>query len=107
MNGYSCFIGIIAALLSCSLPASAATRTWGGGGANNFWSAPANWTNNVAPVLGDDLIFPAGAARLSNSNDFGAGISFHSITLSGSNYVINGNSLMLGSLGLANNAPVG
>src|SRR5262245_16226978 len=56
--------------------------TWTGGGANNVWSNPANWAANVAPSPGDDLVFPAGAARLSAANDFPAGTPFRSISFS-------------------------
>ena len=28
------------------------------------WSNPANWQANVAPVAGDDLVFPPGAQQL-------------------------------------------
>src|SRR6266436_3420867 len=83
----------------------AATRTWTGGGLNNFWTNSANW-GGTTPVSGDDLVFPAGAARLSNSNNLGAGNLFNSITFSGSNYVINGNLLIL-TAGITNNGPAG
>ena len=51
---------------------AAAARTWTGGGADNNWSTPGNWGGTV-PVAGDDLVFPGGAARLSNTNDSGRG----------------------------------
>ena len=37
------------------------TRTWDGGGADNLWSNPTNWVNDLAPAAGDDLAFPPGA----------------------------------------------
>ena len=37
--------------------------TWTGGGGDNNWTTAANW-GGTAPVAGDDLVFPAGAARL-------------------------------------------
>src|SRR5262245_40389138 len=44
----------------------AASRSWTGASINNpnpalrnnFWSNSANWGSNVAPVAGDDLVFP-------------------------------------------------
>jgi hypothetical protein len=36
---------------------------WDGGGADNHWTTAANWVGDVAPQPGDDLVFPAGAAR--------------------------------------------
>lgn len=81
---------------------SAATRTWGGGGANNNWTTSANW--DAAVVAGDSLVFPLGAARLSNTNDFAGGTTFNSITFSGTNYILSGNAFTL-SAGITNNAP--
>src|SRR6266545_4319560 len=98
-------LGIIC--LCLTLPTARATlRVWSGGGGDNVWSTGANWTNGAPPVAADDLLFPAGAARLSNSNNISAGTAFNSLTFSGSNYVINGNSLTLSS-GLANNVSAG
>src|SRR4051812_28663041 len=68
----------------------ASTRTWSGAGANGNWSTSGNWSST--PVAGDDLVFPAVAARLANTNDF-LNRGFNSITISGSNYVIQGNAL--------------
>ncbi len=76
--------------------AHAATRTWDGGGADNFWTSATNWVGDVAPVAGDDLIFPGGAvARLSNSNNFPANTAFNGITLAGTNYVLKGSNVTL------------
>ncbi len=81
-----------------------ATRTWtGGSGANSNWTTAANW-GGTAPVAGDALIFPAGAARLSNTNDFVAGTSFASITISGTGYTLAGNSVALGATGISASA---
>ena len=41
---------------------AAATATWTGGGADNNWTNALNW-GGTAPVAGDDLVFPVGAAR--------------------------------------------
>ena len=43
--------------------ASATTRIWDGGGANGFWLNATNWSNNVAPGGGHNLLFPADATR--------------------------------------------
>ena len=79
-----------------------ATRTWTGAGANSSWTTPANWSPSAA-TSGDDLVFPPGNLRLSNTNDFAAGTSFSSITFNGTNYSLNGNAIMLAA-GIANNA---
>lgn len=78
-------------------------RIWTGLGANNFWNTAANWSNNLLPVAGSPLVFPAGAARLVNSNNFTAGTIFSSITFAGTSggYDLRGNSLALGAGGIA------
>jgi len=72
------------------------TATWTGA-ASNLWSNGGNWSGKggLAPVAGDDLIFPSGASNLSTSNDIAAGTSFNSITISGSGYALAGNSIAL------------
>src|SRR5437762_2195246 len=92
-------------LFSFSPFVHASTRTWSGAGPNNFWTNAANW-GGTAPVAGDELVFPAGAARLSHSNNFPATTMFNSLTFSGSNYVIAGNAIT-NSAGITNNAPSG
>ncbi len=37
--------------------AFAATRTWDGGGATNNWSETANWSGDLVPASGDDVVF--------------------------------------------------
>jgi fibronectin type 3 domain-containing protein len=65
------------------------TYTWDGGSTvDNLWSTPENWVGDVAPMADDYLVFPAGAARLDNVNDYPAGTTFGSITVSGSGYKI-------------------
>ena len=81
--------------LHASAPAAlAASRTWTGGGSDNNWTNAANW-GGTAPVAGDSLVFPAGGARLTNTNNFPAGTQFLLIGISGSGYVLGGNSVAL------------
>ncbi len=81
--------GLIFLLVALSPAVRGAVRIWSGGGANNNWTTAGNW-GGAAPVAGDDLVFPAGAARLSNTNDFASGTGFRSLSFSGSNYVLRG-----------------
>jgi len=83
--GLSLALGLTSANLSASL------RTWDGGGANNYWLTADNWELNLGPAANDDLLFPSGAARLSNSNNFAAGTTFNSISFYGSGYELRGN----------------
>jgi autotransporter-associated beta strand protein len=73
-----------------------ATDIWTGLGSTKNWSTAANWSNGV-PNAGDDLVFKAGAAQLSTFNDLAAGTTYNSITLQGANYLLDGNSITLGS----------
>lgn len=74
--------------------ASAATRTWSGGGSTPWnWNDSANW--DTLPVAGDDLVFPAGPTNLTTNNNFTAGTVFNSITLSGGGYTLAGNSVSI------------
>ena len=72
---------------------AAATLTWDGSAGGN-WSNAGNWNLNLAPQDGDSLVFPAGAANLTNTNDI-AGLDLAAITLGGSGYVIGGNAITL------------
>jgi autotransporter-associated beta strand protein len=86
-----------------------ATRTWTGLGANDLWTTGANWQGAVAPSPNDDLVFPAGAQRLTNTDNFSAGTAFNSLTYSGTGYFVttNSNSLNLGPGGINNSATSG
>lgn len=70
-------------------------RVWTGAGPNDLWTTPQNWTGNVAPLPGDALVFPPGAARLNNTNSFPAHTAFQSITVGGVGYRLAGNALAL------------
>src|SRR4051794_25943020 len=52
------------------------TRIWTGLGADANWATPGNWAGGVAPQADDNLVFAAGAAGKSNTNDFAAGTRF-------------------------------
>jgi uncharacterized repeat protein (TIGR01451 family) len=86
------------------------TLTWTGlSTTSSNWSDPANWAGGVAPVAGDALVFGPGASRLSNTDDFGSGTAFGSITFSSAGYTISGNAITLsgnldGSTATGNNA---
>ncbi|MGE3517663.1 MAG: choice-of-anchor D domain-containing protein [Vicinamibacterales bacterium] len=71
-----------------------AAKTWTGAGTDDNWTTGGNWQGGVAPVAGDALTFPSGAARLSNTNDFADGTAF-SISLTGDGYTLAGNSVSL------------
>src|SRR5438128_8037328 len=69
--------------------------TWDGGGADNFWTTAVNWVGDIAPVAGDVLVFPAGAAQPINVNDFAAGTTFTSLSVMDAGYSISGNAIAL------------
>lgn len=75
--------------------AYAATITWTGT-TSTSWSVASNWSGGVAPVTGDDLVFPGGASNLSNTNDLTENTIINSITFTGSGYTLSGNKIILG-----------
>src|SRR5689334_19296955 len=88
---------LLAVVAAALMPASAlaATKTWSGLGGNANWSNPGNWVEGVAPVANDDLMFPAGASGLSNTNNLTPGTTFHSIAIGGSGYILTGNAVTI------------
>lgn len=105
--GLSLVLGL-SSLLVLAVPkahAAADTCTWTGAVNANMNNA-GNWTgcdNANLPQAGDSLTFPngAGVTNKAVNNDFTAGTSFATITVSGSNvggeagYVISGNAIQL------------
>jgi autotransporter-associated beta strand protein len=86
--------------LVLAAPLSAGTHTWSGASnASSHWTDAANWDTVPAGDGSDDLVFPGVAARKTNSNDFSAGTSFHSISFPGGDggYVLSGNGITLTS----------
>ena len=71
----------------------AATLRWTGGHATSSdWSRGANWDTGTAPANDDTLVFPAGAARLSNNNDLtGLRVAVIRFTGAGGGYTLSGN----------------
>jgi fibronectin-binding autotransporter adhesin len=76
------------------MQAATTLHRWTGAGNNGNWTTAANWLGNAAPSGGDQrLIFPAGAARKTNTNNLPAGRVFESIWITDSGYNIYGNGL--------------
>jgi len=72
------------------------TLVWDGS-SNSSWGTAANWDASIAPSnasAGTDLVFPAGAQNLNNSNNIG-GLQLGSIQFTGSGYQIFGNQITL------------
>ena len=84
---------------------TAATRTWSGA-VSNAWGTAGNWQENVVPVAGSDLIFPAGAANLAMNNNIAAATSFLSLSFTGNGYSLTGNSITLAG-GITDSASAG
>jgi autotransporter-associated beta strand protein len=84
-----------ALLLAGAVHASAADRTWDGGGDQFSWLNAANW-GGTAPVAGDGLFFD-GTTGLNNNNDLAAGTAFAGVTFkSGADaFTIAGNEINL------------
>ncbi len=85
------------------LTGSATVRTWTGNGTSSNWDEGGNWQNNTVPSVDDDIVFPEVAKKIV-TNNLTAGIIFHSITITGTNYLLTGNGLGI-TFGLTNTAP--
>jgi len=80
-------------------------RVWDGGtSGSGLWSDASNWVGDVAPVAGDDLVFPVSANDAANTNDLAAGTRFNTVQIQGSGYNIAGNAIELYGGLTANNA---
>jgi uncharacterized repeat protein (TIGR01451 family) len=96
-------LGVRVALCSLSLTIVAvdrvdgATCVWTGAAANANWNQSGNWSSCTTPAAGDDLVFPDGAARLTNTNNVAGTLALRSITFSGAvgGYVLQGNPISL------------
>jgi autotransporter-associated beta strand protein len=77
---------------------AAGTATWNSTAATTAnWMDATNWLGDVAPVPGDNLVFPSLPSnfQLDTNDDFPDGTNFNSITIDGSGYTLAGNSLDL------------
>ena len=76
------------------------TSTWSGldASTNANWSDANNWAGQIAPVAGDDLIFPSGASSLVSNNDIGAGVAYGKLTVADTGYSITGNAASFTSI---------
>lgn len=93
---FSSIIFVIGFLFFCNTgKAFAATRTWDGS-TSGAWSVASNWSGDVAPVTGDDLVFPSGTSNKSNTNDLTENTIINSITFTDSGYTLSGNPIILG-----------
>ncbi len=72
-----------------------AIRVWTGLGADTNWSTAANWSASIKPVVGDDLVFPAGPVQTNSNNDLAAGTRINTLRIGGSGYNITGNNISL------------
>ncbi|MBN2579240.1 MAG: hypothetical protein JXB10_09635 [Pirellulales bacterium] len=81
------------------------TCIWDGGGTDGLWTTPENWDDDLLPMAGGTLIFPAGSGDVID-NDFDPGTVFDAIILEGGGYQLEGNAVALTS-GLTDNAPAG
>jgi autotransporter-associated beta strand protein len=68
---------------------------WDGGGPDGYWTTPANWVGDVAPLPSHQLIFPASAIKRIATNDFPAQSMFSAIIFDGNSYTLRGNALRL------------
>lgn len=95
-TGCNFFASVLAVVFfGCASDVFAAVKSWDGSSGAN-WSTAANWTPSGAPVDGDDLIFPAGAFNLINTNNL-TDLRLGSITFNGASaaYSLRGNAITI------------
>ena len=68
-------------------------KTWTGS-VSGFWSDSRNWNPQLLPGGGEALLFPAGAVRLTMTNDLPSGTLVGAMTFD-DNYTLSGNALTL------------
>ena len=86
--------------------ATAATRTWDGGGSDSSWGTKNNWSSNSAPGTNDSVVFNGSSAGGKYNISLGANRTILGLTFSaaaGTNaFTISGNTLTLTSAGIVN-----
>jgi autotransporter-associated beta strand protein len=80
--------------------APAASFTWDGGGADDLFGTPLNWTSDTAPVTNDALLF-AGSTRTTPGNDLPANTVLGGIFFDATagTFTVGGNAVSLGQFG--------
>jgi hypothetical protein len=73
----------------------AINRVWTGQGTTANWNDANNWAGHTLPLAGDNLIFPAGAFQLTNTNNLAAGTQFGNIVFGTGGYSVTGDSIDL------------
>ncbi|HEY4416931.1 MAG TPA: sulfatase-like hydrolase/transferase [Verrucomicrobiae bacterium] len=89
-------IGAILSSVAATAQLSAANLTWSGGGTDNNWNTPANWSG-TAPANNNNLNF-SGATRLANTNNL-TGLTLGWLQFANGDFNLNGNALTLNSGG--------
>lgn len=75
---------------------------WTGLGSDSFWSNSGNWQSNIVPSNNDDIFFPGGANRQTNTNDI-SNLTLGGITFQGGNYSLAGAAVTL-NIGITNSS---
>lgn len=79
----------------------------GGASANANWTTSSNWNSDIRPTPPiSDVQFPAGAANLSNFNDFSSGSLLGLMLMTGSGYTLQGNAVTMFD-GITSQIPAG
>ena len=95
-------IALLLCVLSPSIAAEAAVRTWTGGGASDDTSLAANWDSG-APAPGDDLAF-AGTIRLTPNQVAALAVSSLGFNSGAGGFVLGGSTYTVGTGGVTNNS---
>jgi autotransporter-associated beta strand protein len=108
LNGAAVSTGSVSLTVSLppATPGSPLSQTWDGAAADNLWSDPGNWTNSLAPQLGDTLYFdgPTGLSPVMNQSYGVVSVAFES-TAGGFDISASGGGVLTLTGGVVNNSP--
>ncbi|MGZ8833285.1 MAG: Ig-like domain repeat protein, partial [Thermoanaerobaculia bacterium] len=94
-------------LLLLPVNASAALYSWTGATGTPLWSNQYNWTPTSVPVYYRDVIvFPAWTVHRGPVTNDLVGGQFDTMNFDGDGYVVNGNALIIGTIGGSNSTPI-
>lgn len=94
-------------LVIAARPAHAAVKTWSDTAPGSQWSDGVNWVGGVAPVAGDDIVFPATATGKPVIQNLGHAFQIASLTFHSTGWTITGQNLQIGAGGLSCTAGTG
>ncbi|HRZ86289.1 MAG TPA: autotransporter-associated beta strand repeat-containing protein [bacterium] len=89
----SCLLIVFAAMLLLAPCVASAASTWDGGGTDVYWQNRYNWSGDVKPASGGDLVFTGD--QTNTSNNYAADTPFGTITFNNGDFILVDNRVSL------------